>query len=55
MLNINYIYIIYYNKKYKCSPHSVGAGAGQVYGHRTRSRAVVRQEVIKAVEVSGGA
>jgi len=37
------------------SPHSVGAGTGQVYGHRTRSRAVIRQEVVKAVEVSGGA
>ncbi len=37
------------------SAHSVGAGAGEVYGHRTRGRAVVRQEVIKAVKVSGGA
>lgn len=39
----------------KKSAHSVSAGAGEVYGHRTRGRAVVRQEVIKAVEVSGGA
>lgn len=35
--------------------YSVSAGAREVYGHRTRGGAVVRQEVIKAVEVSGGA
>lgn len=37
------------------TPYSVSAGAGQVYGHRAWSRAVIWQEVIKAVQVSGWA
>lgn len=35
--------------------HSVGAGAGQVRRDGAGRGAVVRQEVVKAVEVSGGA